>query len=68
MKKKNVIGHMAAEKESRMSSFRKLHLLSKLVCLLLAVLLWLIIVNVAETGEQKLPDEPNLPFSEYAEE
>lgn len=68
MKKKNVIGHMAAEQESRLSRFHKLHLVSRLVSLLLAVLLWLIVVNVAESGEKELPNEPNLPFTEYAEE
>ena len=41
--KKNVIGHMEAQKESVGSWFRRWHILPKFICLLLALLIWLIV-------------------------
>ncbi len=49
MKKNNVIGHMITAKETAGSRFRRLHLVSRFVCLLLAVLIWLVIVNMHPT-------------------
>ncbi len=46
MKKKNVIGHMEASKEHSVGWFRRLGILPRLICLLLAVLIWLVVVNV----------------------
>ena len=69
MKRKEVIGHMAVEKKRSDGWLRKLQLPSRLICLLLAALLWLIVTNVAgaEAGEET--PEPNLPVpTEYAEE
>lgn len=48
MKKKDVIGHMTAPKESRAGFFKRLHLGSLLLCLLAAVLIWLVIVNIRD--------------------
>lgn len=44
--KKNVVGHMATPKESALSRFRQLNILPRLICLLLALVIWLIIVNL----------------------
>ena len=68
MKKKNVIGHMVAEKESSASWFRRLDLFSRLICLLLAVLIWLIVVNATDDGRSETQPDPNVPLTEYAEE
>ena len=46
MKKKTVIGHMEASKEHSVGWFRRLGILPRLICLLLAVLIWLVVVNV----------------------
>ena len=65
MKKKNVIGHMVASKESAKSRFRKLKLLPRLLCLLAAIVIWLLVVDTIESRD--LPKEPNLPITEYTE-
>lgn len=46
MKKKNVIGHMEASKDHSVGWFRRLGILPRLLCLLLAILIWLVVVNV----------------------
>ena len=55
MKKKNVIGHMTLPKESVGGWFRRWGILPRLICLVLAVLLWLLVANLmptkAEAGE-----------------
>lgn len=48
MKHKDVIGHMTAPKESGSGFFKRLHLGSLLLCLLAAVLIWLVIVNIRD--------------------
>lgn len=50
MKTKNVIGHMTVQKDSVKGWFRRWGILPRFICLLLAVLLWLIIVNT-NTGK-----------------
>lgn len=50
--KKNAIGHMMLPKESAASWLRRSHLLPKLLCLLSAIVIWLVIVNL-------LPTEPH---------
>ena len=68
MKKKNVIGHMVAEKEAPANRFLRFHPISKILCLLIAVLIWLLVVNVTESRNGEAPDEPNLPITNMAEE
>ena len=46
MKKKNVIGHMEASKDHSVGWFRRLGILPRLLCLLLAILIWHVVVNV----------------------
>ncbi|MBE6553682.1 MAG: hypothetical protein E7666_04995 [Ruminococcaceae bacterium] len=43
--KKNVVGHMVAAKEPVTARVRRWHLFPKLLCLLLALLIWLVVVN-----------------------
>ena len=43
--KKNVIGHMMAERESFAAKLRRSRIFPKLICLLLALLIWLAVVN-----------------------
>lgn len=50
--KKNAIGHMMLPKESAASWLRRSHLLPKILCLLSAIVIWLVIVNL-------LPTEPH---------
>ena len=50
--KKNAIGHMMLPKESAASWLRRSHLLPKLLCLLSAIVIWLVLVNL-------LPTEPH---------
>ena len=47
--KKNIIGHMTVPKESATSRFRRLNILPRVICLLLALTIWLLIVNLNET-------------------
>ena len=50
--KKNAIGHMMMRKESAVSFLRRLHVLPKLLCLLSAVIIWLLIVNLMPSSAQ----------------
>ena len=52
--KKNVVGHMLAQKESAVKRLRRLQVLPRLFCLILALVLWLLIVNLNPTD--KAPD------------
>ena len=46
--KKNVVGHMMAERETLAAKLRRSNIIPKLICLLLALLLWLIVFNVTQ--------------------
>ncbi len=59
MKKKNVIGHMAVPKDRNHKWYRRFGVIPRLICLLLAVLLWLLVVNANEYLSQK--GEPSVP-------
>lgn len=50
--KKNVIGHMMAPKEKAKSRFRRWDILPRLLCLLLAMMLWLLIANAQASGKE----------------
>ena len=47
--KKNIVGHMAAPKETRRGFWNKLDIFARLLCLILALLIWLSVVHVDET-------------------
>jgi len=68
VKKKNVIGHMVAQKETTANRFLRFHPFSKLMCLLIAVLIWLLMANLTESRNGEAPREPNVPISYAAEE
>ena len=63
--KKNVVGHMATPKESALSRFRQLNILPRLICLLLALVIWLIIVNL-DTHEEGRDQTNTLQIEESA--
>ena len=46
MKKKNIVGHMMMPRESAGNWFRRWQILPRFLCLVVAVILWLVIVNV----------------------
>lgn len=58
MKKKNVIGHMVVPREHTAGWLRRTHLIPRLICLLLAVVIWLAVVNLTD-GAQAQPDSPD---------
>ena len=60
--KKNAIGHMVAPKETAGSRIRRWNIIPRLVCLLLAVFLWLIIVNVKNSRD--VETDMDLPLTE----
>lgn len=68
MKKKNVIGHMTTSKNFSKGWFRKLNLLPRLLCLLLAVIIWLLVVDLVNSGKDEISENPNLPITELARE
>lgn len=43
--KKNVVGHMMAEKEPILAKIRRWNIIPKLLCLLLALLIWLLVFH-----------------------
>ena len=53
MKTKNVLGHIALKKENMGSRVRRLRILPKLLCLILAVVIWLLVVNLADVDFTK---------------
>lgn len=60
--KKNAIGHMVAPKETAGSRIRRWNIIPRLLCLLLAVFLWLIIVNVKNSRD--VETDMDLPLTE----
>lgn len=46
MKKRNVVGHMMMPRESAGPWFRRWQIFPRFWCLVLAVILWLIVVNI----------------------
>lgn len=67
MKKKNVIGHMTASKNSAKGWFRKLDLLPRLLCLILAVLIWLCVGALVDSGKNEIGKNQNFTVTETAE-
>ena len=56
--KKNPVGHMMTRKENAASFLRRSYILPKLLCLLSAVVIWLVIVNLIPTNEHTKTDQP----------
>lgn len=55
--KKNAIGHMMAPKETVKKRLRHWDILPRLFCLLLALLLWLLIVNTQVSAKEAGADD-----------
>ena len=55
--KKNVVGHMMAAKEPVVAKIRRWNILPKLVCILLALLFWLAVVNLQTPPSDTPPVE-----------
>ncbi len=53
MKSKNALGHMSMKKESAENHVRRWRILPKLICLILAVVIWLLVVNLADVDFTK---------------
>lgn len=56
MKKKNIIGRMTAPKEGVGGWFRRTQIIPRLLCLLLAVLIWLTVGNLTRKTRNQEPD------------
>ena len=44
--KKNVVGHMMSPKISKKTRLKRLDLFSRFLCLLIALIVWLLVVNI----------------------
>lgn len=60
MKKKKIVGHMMAPEESVVSRVRRWQILPRLWCLILALLIWLAVVNLnsAEADKERGQNDP----------
>ena len=67
MKKKNVIGHMTVSKSSNKGWFQKLNLLPRLLCLLLAVVIWLCVGALVDSGKNEIGKNQSITVSETDE-
>lgn len=53
MKSKNALGHMSLKKETAGNRVRRWKILPKLLCLIVAILVWLLVVNLADVDITK---------------
>ena len=63
--KKNPVGHMMKPKETTGSFFRSLNILPRLICLLLALAIWLLIVNL-DPNEKKVGTDQSVHTEQSA--
>lgn len=65
--KKNIIGHMMMTKKPERSLWKRLDLVPKLLCILLALMIWLLAVNVPsdETPSQGQDAQAAVQVSVY---
>ena len=56
--KKNAIGHMVAEKQPVSVKIRHWRILPKLLCLLLALVIWLVVTNLTSTDQNAPSSNP----------
>lgn len=66
MKKKKIVGHMMAPEESVVSRVRRWQILPRFWCLVLALLLWLVVVNI-NTADKENESAQNDPPAVTAE-
>ncbi len=53
MKAKNTLGHYNKKKEASENQVRRLRFLPFLICILLAVIIWLLVVNLTNSDYKK---------------
>ncbi|MBQ7347734.1 MAG: hypothetical protein IJW55_07230 [Clostridia bacterium] len=63
--KKNAVARMTAPKETAGTRFRKLNILPRFLCLLLALVVWLAVVNIKD--KQTSDDKNGVTASEQSE-
>ena len=51
--KKNIVGHMMMPKTSKKTFWERLDLLPRILCLLLALVIWLLVVNTSGSEQPK---------------
>ena len=66
--KKNVVGHMLASKEPVSAKMRRWSILPRLVCLLLALMIWLAVTNLRDSVEKVDPSDPANEVTEQSAE
>ena len=55
--KKDVVGHMMAPKVSKKTKLKRLNLFSRFLCLLIAIVVWLLVVNLQNEGTLDADDQ-----------
>jgi hypothetical protein len=65
--KKNIVGHMAVPRAGATGRIKRWGLIPKLICLLLALAVWLLIVNVTKQKTSR-PHTPLFEMTETAEQ
>lgn len=72
MKAKNTLGHYNKKKEAAESQVRRLRFLPFFLCILLAVIIWLLVVNLTNSDYKKSsffhPDSAETEQTEQAEQ
>ena len=63
--KKNAVGRVLYRKEPVKRRISAWHIPSRLLCLLLALLIWLVITNLQQSPDSD-PNEPLTPYSHTA--
>lgn len=63
--KKNVVGDLVAPKKYEKNWFKRFDLLPRLLCVLLALVVWLLVVNT-EHNDQKTPASDQVEITETA--
>ena len=64
--KKNIVGHMMMPKTSKKTIWERLDLLPRLLCLLLALVIWLLVVNTSRS-EQPASDSATQTVTQTVE-
>ncbi len=62
--KKNVVGHMVAQKEPVGKRIRRLGIFPFIVCLLLALIVWLAVYEITDKPETESPTEASIVDTE----
>ena len=65
--KKNVIGHMTVSRASSRARLHRLDLFPRILCLLLAFLIWLTVANVNETSKNNTETSGGAPAEEQVQ-